>query len=91
MRKPVFSSLIYSPKGELRLSGNHTMTVYKISGKPYSQKSGLKNHTNEQIFQVNEQYFCSPYSNITTYNADLNLSCWFKTVMLVLNSYIYII
>ena len=38
--------------GELRLSGNHTVTEYEMSGKPYSQKSGLKNHTNEQIFQV---------------------------------------
>ena len=38
--------------GELRLSGNHTVTEYEMSGKPYSQKSGLKNHTNERIFQV---------------------------------------
>ena len=28
------------------------MTDYEMSGKPYSQKSGLKNHTNERIFQV---------------------------------------
>ena len=38
--------------GELRLSGNHTVTEYEMSGKPYSQKSGLKNHTNERIFRV---------------------------------------
>ena len=38
--------------GELSLSGNHTVTEYEMSGKPYSQKSGLKNHTNELIFQV---------------------------------------
>ena len=29
--------------GELRLSGNQTVTEYEMSGKPYSQKSGLKN------------------------------------------------
>ena len=39
-------------RGELRLSGNHTVTEYEMSGKPYSQKSGLKNHTNERMFQV---------------------------------------
>ena len=39
-------------EGELRLSRNHTVTEYEMSGKPYSQKSGLKNHTNERIFQV---------------------------------------
>ena len=33
-----------------------------MSGKPYSQKSGLKNHTNKQIFQV------MTHSNITTHN-----------------------
>ena len=38
--------------GELRLSGNHTVTEYEMSGKPCSQKSGLKNHTNGRIFQV---------------------------------------
>ena len=37
---------------ELRLSGNHTVTEYEMSGKSYSQKSGLENHTNERIFQV---------------------------------------
>ena len=26
--------------GELRLSGNHTVTEYEMSGEPYSQKSG---------------------------------------------------
>ena len=36
--------------GELRLSGNHTVTEYEMSGKPYSQKNGLKNHTNERFF-----------------------------------------
>ena len=44
--------LCISPKGELRLSGNHSVTEYEMSGKPYSQKSGLKIHTNERIFQV---------------------------------------
>ena len=38
--------------GELRLSGNYTVTEYEMIGKPCSQKSGLKNHTNERIFQV---------------------------------------
>ena len=38
--------------GELPLSGNHTVTEYEMSGKPYSQKSGLKSHTNERMFQV---------------------------------------
>ena len=43
----------FSPyKCELRLSGNHTVTEYEMSRKPYSQKSGLKIHTNELIFQV---------------------------------------
>ena len=37
---------------ELRLSGNHTVMEYEMQGKRYSQKSGLKIHTNEQIFQV---------------------------------------
>ena len=35
-----------------RLSGNHTVTENEMSGEPYSQKSGWKNHSNEQIFQV---------------------------------------
>ena len=30
----------------------HTVTEYEMSGKPYSQKSGLKNYTNERMFQV---------------------------------------
>ena len=38
--------------GELHLSGNHTVTEYKMSGEPYSLKSGWKNHSNEQVFQV---------------------------------------
>ena len=38
--------------GELRLSGNHTVTEYEMSGDPYSQKSGWINHSNERIFQV---------------------------------------
>ena len=42
----------YDILGELHLSGNHTVTEYNMSGRPYSQKSGLKNHRNEQIFQV---------------------------------------
>ena len=39
-------------KGELRLSGNHTVPDYEMSDKTYSQKGGLKNHTNERIFWV---------------------------------------
>ena len=39
-------------RGELRLSRNHTVTEYEMSGKPYSQKSGLKTHTNERILKV---------------------------------------
>ena len=42
--------LIYA--GELRLSGNHTVTEYEMSGEPYSQKSGWIKHSNERIFQV---------------------------------------
>ena len=38
--------------GELRLSGIHTVTEYEMSGEPYCQKSGWKNHSNERIFQV---------------------------------------
>ena len=38
--------------GELRLSENHTVTEYEMSGEPYSQKSGWIKHSNEQIFQV---------------------------------------
>ena len=38
--------------GELRLSGNHTVTEYDMSGEPYSQKSGWISHSNEWIFQV---------------------------------------
>ena len=38
--------------GELRLSGNHTVTEYEMSGEPYSQKSGWIKHSNERIFQV---------------------------------------
>ena len=29
---------ISEEKGELRLSGNHTVTEYEMSGEPYSQK-----------------------------------------------------
>ena len=29
--------------GELRLSGNHTVTEYEMSGEPYSEKSGWIN------------------------------------------------
>ena len=36
--------------GELRLSGNHTMTEYEMSREPNSQKSGRINHSNERIF-----------------------------------------
>ena len=38
--------------GELRLSGNHTVTEYEMSGEPYSQKRGWIKHSNERIFQV---------------------------------------
>ena len=48
MKPPGF----YASLGELRLSGNHTVTEYEISGEPYSQKSGWIKHTNERIFQV---------------------------------------
>ena len=43
-------NLIFS--GELRLSGNHTVTEYEMSGDPYSQKRGWIIHSNERIFQV---------------------------------------
>ena len=33
------------------------MTEYEMSGKPYSQKSGLKNHTNERISRYNVSTF----------------------------------
>ena len=39
-------------RSELRLSGNHTVTEYEMSGEPYSQKSERINHLNERIFQV---------------------------------------
>ena len=58
MRPDILSGLIGAKlfakvmRGELRLSRNHTVTEYEMSGKPYSQKSGLKTHTNERIFQV---------------------------------------
>ena len=42
----------YTSGGELRLSGFHTVTVYEMSGEPYSQKSGWIIHSNERIFQV---------------------------------------
>ena len=38
--------------GELRLSGNSTVTEYEMSGEPYSQKSGWIKHSSEGIFQV---------------------------------------
>ena len=31
---------IHNKMGELRLSENHTVTEYEMSGEPYSQKSG---------------------------------------------------
>ena len=37
--------------GDLRLCGNHTMTEYKMSGEPYSQKSGWITHSIERIFK----------------------------------------
>ena len=42
----------YNDLGELRLSGNHTVADYKMSGEPYSQKSGWIKHTNERIFPI---------------------------------------
>ena len=39
-------------KGELRLSGNNTVTEYEMSGEPYSEKSGWTKHSNERTFQV---------------------------------------
>ena len=45
-------SVCYEILGELRLSENHTVTEYEMSGEPYSQKSGWINHSNERIFQV---------------------------------------
>ena len=42
----------YETQGELRLSGNHTVTEYEMSGEPYSQNSGWIKHSNERIFQV---------------------------------------
>ena len=38
--------------GQLRLSGNHTVTEHEMSGEPYSQKSGWIHQSNEQTFQV---------------------------------------
>ena len=38
--------------GELRLSGNHTVTENEMSGEPYSQKSGWIIDSNERMFQV---------------------------------------
>ena len=38
--------------GELRLSGNHTLTEYEMSGELYSQKGEWIIHSNEGIFQV---------------------------------------
>ena len=38
--------------GELRLSGNHTVTEYEKSGESYSQKSAWIKHSKERIFQV---------------------------------------
>ena len=38
--------------GELRLSGNHTVSEYEMSGEPYSKKSGWIKNSNERIFQV---------------------------------------
>ena len=38
--------------GELRLSGNHTVTDNEMSGEPYSQNSGWINHSKERTFQV---------------------------------------
>ena len=35
--------------GELLLSGNHTVKEHEMSGKPYSQKRGWINHSNEQL------------------------------------------
>ena len=42
----------YNVPGELRLSGNHTVMEYEMSGEPYSQRSGWIIHSNERIFLV---------------------------------------
>ena len=52
-RSPCYS--LIGKLREIRFSRNHTVTEYEMS-KPYSQKNGLKNHTNERIFQVMTRY-----------------------------------
>ena len=47
-----YNNKIKKLTGEFRLSGNHTLTQYEMSGEPYSQKSGWIKHSNEGIFQV---------------------------------------
>ena len=51
----------------LRLSGNHTVTECEMSGEPYSQKSGWKNYSGNDIqisihsdscIICNDQYCC---------------------------------
>ena len=47
--------------GNLRLSGNHTVKEYEMSGEPYSQKGGWIIHSNERIFQKKYSLSCSTY------------------------------
>ena len=69
-KKVKLKKIMYVYMGELRLSGSHTVTEYEMSGKPYGQKSGLKNHTYERIFQVmtrfDQVHVMAPSVNITT-------------------------
>ena len=44
-----------------------------MSGIPYSQKSGLKNHTNERIFQVMTRYEQVMTPSVYSLNLELNV------------------
>ena len=46
--------------GKLRLSGNHTVTEYEMSGEPYSQKSGWIIHSNGCITVADPEGVRSP-------------------------------
>ena len=48
----MFKMFIFILMGDLLLSENHTVTEYEMSGEPYSQKRGWRNHSNERTFQV---------------------------------------
>ena len=41
--------LSFISRGELHLSGNHTVTEYIMSGNPCNQKNRWINHSNEQL------------------------------------------